>query len=59
VVTDRLHGHILSFVMSVRSTVLDNCYGKNSRYATAWTADSELVTLGTGAVEGQPLRAML
>lgn len=45
VATDRLHGHILSFVMSIPSTVLDNSYGKNSRYASAWTAGSELTTL--------------
>lgn len=54
VVTDRLHGHILSFVMSIPSTVLDNSYGKNSRYATAWTSESELVILPAAQAGGPP-----
>ena len=43
IVSDRLHGHILAFVMSLPCTVLDNSYKKNSRYVAAWTAKSELV----------------
>jgi len=45
VVSDRLHGHILAFVMSMPNTVLDNSYHKNSRYLRAWTAGSPLVRL--------------
>lgn len=45
IVSDRLHGHILAVLMSKPNTVLDNSYGKNSRYANEWTAASELVTL--------------
>jgi len=47
IVTDRLHGHILACLMNKPSVVLDNSYGKNSRYVGAWTADSALVSLKT------------
>jgi pyruvyl transferase EpsO len=47
IVTDRLHGHILACLMNKPSIVLDNSYGKNSRYVGAWTADSALVSLMT------------
>jgi pyruvyl transferase EpsO len=49
VVTDRLHGHILAALMDMPTLVLDNSYGKNSRYAAVWTARSRLVTLLAGA----------
>ena len=45
IVTDRLHGHILACLMDKPNTVLDNSYGKNSSYVSAWTVNSELVTL--------------
>ena len=45
IVTDRLHGHILACLMDMPSTVLDNNYGKNSSYVSAWTVNSELVSL--------------
>ncbi|HEY8117844.1 MAG TPA: polysaccharide pyruvyl transferase family protein [Methylophilaceae bacterium] len=45
IVTDRLHGHILACLMDKPSIVLDNSYGKNSRYVSAWTLDSDLVSL--------------
>lgn len=45
VVTDRLHGHILAVLMDMPTMVLDNSYGKNSRYAAVWTARSRLVNL--------------
>lgn len=51
VISDRLHGHILACVMGIRNIVLDNNYGKNSRYAQTWTARSELVT-----VQVQPIK---
>lgn len=47
IVTDRLHGHILACLMNKPSIVLDNSYGKNSRYVGAWTAGSALVSLMT------------
>lgn len=45
IATDRLHGHILACLMNKPSTVIDNCYGKNSGYVNAWTRNSGLVTL--------------
>lgn len=45
IVTDRLHGHILACLLNRKNIVLDNSYGKNSRYVAAWTQRSELVTL--------------
>ncbi|GGI54045.1 polysaccharide pyruvyl transferase family protein [Oxalicibacterium solurbis] len=45
IVTDRLHGHILACLLDRNSIVLDNSYGKNSRYVQAWTRPSELVVL--------------
>ena len=50
IVTDRLHGHILSCLMDKKNTVIDNSYGKNSTYINEWTGQSELVTL----VEAEP-----
>lgn len=45
IVTDRLHGHILACLLRKQNIVLDNSYGKNSRYVEAWTLNSELVML--------------
>lgn len=45
IVTDRLHGHILACLLNRKNVVLDNSYGKNSRYVQAWTQPSELVVL--------------
>lgn len=39
VVTDRLHGHILSVLMGIPHAVLDNSYGKVRGFAEQWTAD--------------------
>jgi pyruvyl transferase EpsO len=39
VVTDRLHGHILSVLMGIPHAVLDNSYGKVRSFAELWTAD--------------------
>lgn len=43
VITDRLHGHILSCLLETPSKVIDNEYGKNSSYVREWTARSDLV----------------
>jgi pyruvyl transferase EpsO len=45
VVTDRLHGHILSCLLDKDNNVIDNVYGKNSTYVSAWTKDSRRVRL--------------
>lgn len=39
VVTSRLHGVIFSLLLGRRVTIIDNNYGKNSRYADAWLSD--------------------
>lgn len=41
VITDRLHAHILSLLMNVPHTVLDNSYGKVSGFMDLWTKDYE------------------
>ena len=50
--SDRLHAHILSMLMSKPNRILDNSYGKNSRYISTWTKPSPFVEL----VEHQPPR---
>jgi pyruvyl transferase EpsO len=45
VVTNRLHGHILSFLMGIPHYVSDNSYGKVRSFIETWTAASEHVTL--------------
>ncbi len=42
VVTNRLHGHILSMLLGIRHVVLDNSYGKVSAFYRTWTHDSPL-----------------
>lgn len=37
VITDRLHGHIISLLMGVPHIVLDNSYGKVHGYINTWT----------------------
>jgi pyruvyl transferase EpsO len=44
IVTDRLHGHILASLINKRHVLIDNSYGKNSRYVKAWTSASPLLT---------------
>lgn len=41
--TDRLHGHILSCLLDIPHQVMDNSYGKNSRYMTLWTGNSDII----------------
>ncbi len=43
VVTDRLHGHIVSCLLGIPHVVLDNSYGKLHRYVAQWTYHSPLV----------------
>ena len=42
VVTSRLHAHIFACLMKRRSLIIDNCYGKNSRYFNLWTRETGL-----------------
>ncbi len=43
VVTDRLHGHILSFLLAIPHVLMDNNYGKNHSFYETWTHDLDLV----------------
>ncbi|WP_334685006.1 polysaccharide pyruvyl transferase family protein [Psychrobacter sp. PL19] len=48
VVTSRLHGHILSCLVDVPSSVVDNSYGKNIAYYELWTKDLEIASIWNG-----------
>lgn len=43
--TNRLHGHILSLLMSKKSIVINNFYGKNYNYIDVWTKNSDLTKI--------------
>jgi len=43
VITDRLHGHILSTLLGLPQALLDNEYGKIGRFLDAFTGGSDLV----------------
>ena len=47
VVTDRLHGHILSLLLGIPHVVLDTRHGKISGFREAWTRDAEEVSSAT------------
>jgi exopolysaccharide biosynthesis predicted pyruvyltransferase EpsI len=42
VVTDRLHTHIISLLLGIPHAVLDNSYGKVTRFMSCWTSASTL-----------------
>ena len=43
VITDRLHGHILSLLLGIPHAVLDNSYGKVRSFYETWTSDAPIV----------------
>ncbi|XP_059080684.1 uncharacterized protein LOC131878636 isoform X2 [Tigriopus californicus] len=43
VITDRLHGHILSTLLGIPHVILDNNYGKVFNYHNSWTKGLETV----------------
>ncbi|WP_436880205.1 polysaccharide pyruvyl transferase family protein [Psychrobacter okhotskensis] len=45
IVTSRLHGHILSCLVDVPSSIIDNSYGKNTSYYDLWTKDLEITSI--------------
>jgi pyruvyl transferase EpsO len=47
VITNRLHGHILSLLLGIPHAVLDNSYGKVRGVYEAWTRSSPLVHWST------------
>ncbi len=40
VITDRLHAHLLSFLLGIPHAVLDNSYGKLGRFLDLWMPDA-------------------
>lgn len=51
VLTDRLHGHILSTMMGVPNVVLDNSYGKNGRYFETWHGDIDIARFAGDGID--------
>jgi exopolysaccharide biosynthesis predicted pyruvyltransferase EpsI len=49
VVTSRLHAHILSSILEIPSTILDNSYKKNSLYFASWTSQLDIHELAQPA----------
>ncbi len=59
VVTDRLHGHILSLLLGIPHVVLDNSYGKVRSFYETWTAQSDLVDWADSPAEAMHLATAL
>ncbi|MFC5069441.1 polysaccharide pyruvyl transferase family protein [Flaviflagellibacter deserti] len=55
VVTDRLHAHIFCLLMGIPHIVIDNSYGKLSRFMQRWTATDPLVRVAGSVAEAQNL----
>ena len=51
VITTRLHGHILSLLLGIPSIMIDNNYGKNSRFYNTWLMDFPNSTMVSGQTE--------
>ncbi|MGH7646756.1 MAG: polysaccharide pyruvyl transferase family protein [Gemmatimonadaceae bacterium] len=51
VITDRLHGHILSLLLGIPHAVLDNSYGKVRSFYETWTRDAPIVRWAESAAE--------
>ena len=57
VITDRLHGHILSLLLGIPHVMLDNNYGKLSSFYTTWIRDVDDVRLAGSPAEALALAA--
>lgn len=53
VITDRLHGHLLSLLMGIPHVVLDNRIGKVGAYLDTWTAAASLTHPAVDEAEAQ------
>ena len=51
VITTRLHGHILALLLGTPSIMIDNNYGKNSRFYNTWLKDFSNSTVVSNQVE--------
>ncbi len=59
VVTDRLHGHLLSLLLNIPHVVLDDMYGKCRAFYDSWTKDSCLVHWAVDPAEAIRLASLL
>jgi pyruvyl transferase EpsO len=59
VVTDRLHGHVLSLLLGLPHVILDNSYGKLSSFHETWTSDVENVVRVHSVAEAREVAATL
>ncbi len=55
VVTDRLHGHIISTLLAIPHVTLDNSYGKLLNFIQAWTSDIPFMRTADTLEEAQGL----
>lgn len=55
VVTDRLHGHILSILLGLDHAVIDNAYGKVGNFRALWTAADSRAQLASSIDEATAL----
>ncbi|GAA0474418.1 polysaccharide pyruvyl transferase family protein [Parasphingorhabdus litoris] len=55
VVTDRLHGHILSTLLGIPHVALDNSYGKLQNFIQAWTSEIGFLRTADTLEEAQAL----
>jgi exopolysaccharide biosynthesis predicted pyruvyltransferase EpsI len=53
VITDRLHGHILSVLLGIPHVVLDNSYGKLRHFHETWTRSMPLVRWAESPAEAR------
>jgi pyruvyl transferase EpsO len=51
VVTDRLHGHILSLLLGIPHVLMENTYGKLGRFYETWTRGSPLAHFADSPAE--------
>jgi pyruvyl transferase EpsO len=51
IITDRLHGHILSILLNIPNIVLDNSYGKVSNFFNMWTKDCDDISMSNSFSE--------
>ena len=59
VITDRLHGHILSLLLGIPHVLLDNNYGKLRRFYETWTSQSSLTFWATSPEQARTLAEKL
>lgn len=59
VITDRLHGHILSLLLGIPHVLLDNNYGKLKHFYQTWTSQSNLTFWADSAQQARSLAETL